>query len=261
MVISDDELLSINRAILLRYGIDFTNYEVSSLRRRVSRVVDKYSLESSFDLWRKILRETDFIHTYINEITVGLTEMFRNPELWLRIRKELLPLLAHQEQIKIWHAGCSTGEEVYTMGIVLAESGLAPRTKGLATDVNSDFLVQARQGRYDAELLPKYKENYRSFNPTGSFEHYYRPQGASIIMQPHVVGHLNFLHHNLTNPAPDQEFDIIFCRNVMIYFDEKLKLRLLQQFSQALRPNGFFIIGYFDALPPHNNEFFKLHDP
>ncbi len=247
--ISDEELNALTHAILKRYGVDFTCYEPKSLKRRVIRCISVFKLKSIHELWVKMLRDSNFIHNFMNEVSVGLTAMFRDPVLWRALRDRVLPDLAHKEVINIWHAGCSTGEEVYTMGIVLEEAGLLHKAKALATDMNLDAIETAKEGKYHKLKLTEYANNYAAYRPFSDFHKYYQKADDDHgILDPNLIRHVTFDFHNLITQKMDQQFDIIFCRNVMIYFDAIAKARLIEQFHQSLNPSGYFIIGFYDAL-------------
>lgn len=248
--ITDQELSSLTQAILRRYGMDFTCYEISSFKRRVSRSISVLQLESIHELWIKLLKDPTFIYRFIDEISVGLTSMFRDPVLWEVLRNETLKELRNKEEINIWHAGCSTGEEVYTMAIVLQESGLLQKSKAIATDISETAIETARRGRYHELKIHDYSLNYEKYNPLGLFRRYHRLVHTDNVMNPELSQHVTFQNHNLITDLPPRQFDIIFCRNVMIYFDQKAKLRLLKQFHDYLYPGGYLIIGFYDALVP-----------
>jgi chemotaxis protein methyltransferase CheR len=260
--INDEEIVALTRAILLRYGIDFTNYEQISFRRRVARIMKKFHAASSYDLWKYFLREPNFINTFIDELTVGLTELFRNPDLWQEINTTYLSKLREQPVIKIWHAGCSTGEEIYTMAIVLHEAGLLHKTKIIASDLSQQAVQAAKAGLYSSELVAAYKKNYMNFNPFGNFDNYFTKDAAGNIQaKSFLTENITFLQHNLTKDTMNEQFDIIFCRNVMIYFDEVLKKKVLQLFWENLKKEGHLVIGYYDALPPDNQHYFEMESP
>lgn len=258
--ITDEELLSINRAILLRYGIDFTNYEPQSFKRRMSRALQKFEVDSIFDLWRIMLQDNTFVFKIIDEITVGLTELFRNPALWLFLKKELTTYFLNKPNINIWHAGCSTGEEVYTMSIVLSELDLISKTKIWATDLSGQAIATAEKGSYDDLTFEKYISNYKIFSPDKNLTQYFFHSGGTWRVFQTIQQHIKFEQHNLSKDEANESFDIIFCRNVMIYFDEVLKMRVLEKFYHALKDDGYFIIGYYDALPIEYKQFFEIYD-
>ncbi len=248
--ITDEELSSLNKVILTRYGIDFTSYEPSSFKRRVARAISVYKLESVLELWSKLLKDRDFIYPFIDELTVGLTAMFRDPVLWNTLKKSALKKFQEQTQLNIWHAGCSTGEEVFTMGIVLADTNLLGKTKALATDLNQKAIKQAQEGKYHMQVIDEYIKNYKEYNSIRRFENYYTQACDEAQFDLQYNKHVQYKHHNLVMDSAPGKFDIIFCRNVMIYFDHTTKLRLLDQFHQSLNEGGYFIIGFYDALMP-----------
>ena len=157
-----------------------------------------------------------------------------------------------RERIKLdlWHAGCSTGEEVFTFNIILKELGLHRRVKSYATDMSSDAIEQAKQGTYNTLRLEEYDRNYSDFNPQGSLQNYYRKEGESGIMDKALLKHVKFKTSNLISETHADQYDIIFCRNVMIYFDNGAKKLVLDKFYKNLKPGGLLIIGFFDALMP-----------
>lgn len=263
--ISNEELQEINRAILTRYGMDFSNYETTSLRRRVTRVMRKIEVETVYDLWRYFLRHNEFIFEYVDELTVGLTEMFRNPELWALLRDEIIPEKINQgvSPINIWHAGCSTGEEVYSMAIVLHDVGALSISRAIATDLSWQAVRQAQEGVFQMDTLLEYEKAFRHYDPRKSLNMYYHSIGEEAArMKPFLTSHATFYQHNLSkDPMSSGQFDIIFCRNVMIYFDAILKTKVLEMFHRCLRPGGLLIIGYYDALPSDNERLFEMTDP
>jgi chemotaxis protein methyltransferase CheR len=250
ITISDEELHSLTNAVLRRYGIDFTCYEPSSLKRRVSRSISVLRLDSVHNLWVKLLRDRSFIYLWIDELSVGLTAMFRDPVLWQCLRDEILPTLRWQDRIHLWYAGCSTGEEVYTMSIVVQESGLATKVSALATDISEAAVEKARLGTYHSLKMTDYAKNYRHYNPRGSFRYYCVGEPADGTLKPALVSQVDFQTHNLITELPPRRFDIIFCRNVMIYFDHASKVRLLDQFHEYLNEGGYLVIGFYDSLVP-----------
>ena len=164
--ISTEELNSLTTAIMTRHGIDFSCYEPKSLKRRIIRTLTVFKLDSIHELWIKILRDHDFIHPFVNELSVGLTTMFRDPSLWKELKLLIPSLLKEQNQkhLNIWHAGCSTGEEVFSLGIVFHELNLTDKVKAYATDMNSEALEQAQKGEYHFLKLTEFIRNYSLYN-------------------------------------------------------------------------------------------------
>lgn len=258
-IINETELQVLIDAIYTRYGLDFNLYESSSFIRRVGRALDKLQVASVYDLWSDILSKKLSIEDFINEITVGLTEMFRNPELWKKLREDVLTKLAN---IDIWHAGCSTGEEVYTMTIVLKEMSKLQNSNILATDINTNFLKEAQKASIRADLAEKYNKNYQSYTALNrNLGYYYNLNEDLLVLDKSMQKKMQFQVHNLSKDNMPQSFDMIFCRNVMIYFDEVLKQKVIELFHQSLREGGFLVIGYYDVLPKNYKNLFTSFSP
>jgi chemotaxis protein methyltransferase CheR len=250
ITISDEELKSLTDAIQQRHGIDFSCYEPKSLKRRIVRVLHIFQLHAVHELWMKILKDRAFIYPFMDEISVGLTSMFRDPVLWRRMRTLLTRDLSTKKRLSIWHAGCSTGEEVYTMGIVLKESLFTRPVSARATDISNQAMDTAKKGEFNVLKMKEYNLNYQHYNATGSLKRYYTENGDVATMSPDLIRHVSFEYHNLITCPIVDKYDIIFCRNVMIYFDNEAKRKLFDKFHASLNPDGLFIIGFYDAVLP-----------
>ncbi|MDN5212703.1 CheR family methyltransferase [Fulvivirgaceae bacterium BMA12] len=248
--ISDEELNSLTAAIRQRYGIDFVCYEPKSLKRRIVRALSVFNLSSVHELWAKILRDTGFVTLFVNEMSVGLTAMFRDPKFWIKMKKMLPEMITEKGDLDIWHAGCSSGEEVYTFNIILRELALQEKARSYATDMNTAALEDAKKGIYHLLKLNEYEQNYNEYNNTGSFRWYYSEDDKYGHMDPTLTQYVRFEMSNLITDINNQQYDIVFCRNVMIYFDMGAKQLVLDKFYRNLKPGGFLIIGFFDSLVP-----------
>lgn len=257
-LISDEEMSALMVAIKNRYGLDFTNYEKNSLRRGVTRLMMKYDMTSSLDLWGRILKDESFFAAAIDDLLVNLTELFRNPDVWIKLRDEILEQL--RGSVKIWHAGCATGEEVYTMAIVLEEKKMLDRSTILASDLSTKALAKARLGDYSLELLKQYLNPFLKFFPHKHLEDYFDFHAKHATIKPRYKQRVTFTKHNLVHDGMVGSFDIIFCRNVMIYFDDQLKMRVLKLLHQSLKPGGYLIIGYYDIMPTGGKVLFEVDD-
>ncbi len=248
--VTEEEVNSLTQSILTRYGIDFTCYEPKSLKRRIIRVLNNMELKSVHNLWILFLKEPKFIYTFMNEISVGMTSMFRDPMLWKNLRKRLINDFSNKHVISIWHAGCSTGEEVFTVAILLKEINLLTKARVVSTDFNQDALAVAQAGLYHKIKMIENENNYRVYNPLGDFAQYYQRDSSDCKMDISLTNHVKYSYQNLITEQPPSpsNFDIIFCRNVMIYFDSKAKQNLLDKFYDSLKPNGLFVIGFFDTM-------------
>ncbi|CAA6804766.1 MAG: Chemotaxis protein methyltransferase CheR (EC [uncultured Aureispira sp.] len=257
--ITDEELNAFTTAVKTRFGLDFTRYEQKSLKRGLVRLISKKDLESMLGLWAQMLRDKSLIISYIDELLVNLTEFFRNYDLWQKIKEDVLKQVGYQNELTIWHAGCSTGEEIYTMGIVLKERFLLHKSRILATDLSTKALAQAKAGRYNNIIWDKCAKSYALYNPEGNVDRYFSKQEQSFEVIKQLKKHVRFERHNLVQDEMGERFKIIFCRNVMLYFDRVLKMKVLKLFYDALADDGFFIIGYYDMLPYKSKEMFTLH--
>jgi chemotaxis protein methyltransferase CheR len=246
--ITDEEIQALAVAILTRHGIDFTGYEPKSLKRRVIRCLGVFKVGSIHELWVKFLRDQGFVYEFMDEISVGLTAMFRDPVLWKKLKDLLKNEFSAKSSLSVWHAGCSSGEEIYTFGIVLKESGFNKPVTAWATDISKQSIDNARRGEYHVMKLEEYEKNYKNYNAFGSLKNYFTLKGDNIAMNPDLIKHVTFDYHNLITGDFTKKFDIIFCRNVMIYFDNAAKVKLFKKFYQSLNPGGLFIIGFYDSV-------------
>ncbi|MCP4458545.1 MAG: protein-glutamate O-methyltransferase CheR [Cytophagales bacterium] len=258
-MINDEEVSSLMVAINNRYGLDFTNYEQTSLKRGIVRLMMKHRMESSIELWSKVLRDKHFFDNAIDDLLVNLTELFRNPDVWIKLRDDILPKNSDSSR-KIWHAGCSTGEEVYTMSFVLEESGLLAKTKITATDLSTSALNKAIKGEYSTLLMTQYLVPFLKFFPNKDLKDYFDYKDAYATVKSKFQFNMSFRKHNLVIDPMNEKFDIILCRNVMIYFDQKLKIRVLDLLFDSLNEEGLLIIGYYDIMPDHGKMLFDIYD-
>ncbi|WP_422359602.1 CheR family methyltransferase [Reichenbachiella sp.] len=258
-MISEEEVNSLMIAMKKRYGLDFTNYEPKSLNRGITRLMTKYNMNGMIDLWGRILNDEDFFVNGIDDLLVNLTELFRNPDAWIMIRDEILPQYRYDREIKIWHAGCSTGEEIYTMAIVLAECDLLRKSKLLATDLSKTALEKARTGSYSHASLKNYLKPFLKMYPDRKLEDYFDYAESNATIKPQFARNVKFMNHNLVDRKMDQKFDVIFCRNVMIYFDQELKARILSFLNECLNEGGHLILGYYDTMPNQSIDIFDVY--
>ena len=259
-MVTEEEVQALMLAMKKRYDLDFTNYEPKSLCRGVMRLMSKHKMDGMADLWSRILREDDFFLNGIDELLVNLTELFRNPEAWIMIRDEILPQYRNNSQVDIWHAGCSTGEEIYTMAIVLEECGLLYKSQILATDLSKTALDKAKLGRYSHNSLKNYLRPFLKFYPSKKLDDFFTFNDNSAEIKPAYQRKVEFQNHNLVTEQMDRKFDIIFCRNVMIYFDGELKKRIFEFLNRCLKDGGYLILGYYDTMPNQSIDLFDVHN-
>lgn len=249
----DIEITEIRRlatAIQEKYNYDFSNYAISSFRRRIARVLDLYKYENTDRLLQAICDDPKLFKDFLTEITVNVTEMFRDPSLWRELRDKILPnLFSVHNEIKIWHAGCSSGEEVFTLAIVLKEMGLLHRVKTWATDIDHAILSKAKEGKYVMKNMTEVNEkNYIRYGGLTKLSDYYKVDNGIGVMDKALVEHVTFREHDLVKGMPFSKFDLIFCRNVLIYFNQNLQNDVLKLFHESLFNYGYLIIGSKESI-------------
>jgi chemotaxis protein methyltransferase CheR len=243
------ELRKLAELVKTKYDYDFSNYAMSSFKRRIQRVLELYKFNSVEALIRKLSEEPRFFKEFLSEVTVNVTEMFRDPSFWRELRDHVLPnILLNHNTISIWHAGCSSGEEVFSMAILLKEMGMLDKSKIVATDIDADILQKARAGVYPMKNMDLNQKNYVRFQGTQSLEKYYREENGKAIMDKSLVETVSFRENNLVSSAVFSKFDLILCRNVMIYFNQTLQNNVLKMFHESLFKYGYLIVGSKESL-------------
>lgn len=246
--VEDLELQLLLDGILHRYGYDFRHYAPASLRRRIRSIVEKEAVPSISALQERILREPSCMARFITSLSVPVTAMFRDPSFYRALRSEVVPMLRTYPFIRIWHAGCSTGEEVYSLAIVLTEENLYDRCRIYATDLSDATLQRATKGIYDLSRMKDYTHNYQLFGGQRDFSSYYTADHQRVIFSPRLRKNIVFSQHNLVSDGPFNEFNLILCRNVMIYFDRTLRDQVLRLLDASLCRFGVLGIGRKETL-------------
>ncbi len=246
--IKDIELDLLIESIRRRHGYDFGHYARASFKRRVASMASKLGVDHISQIITPILRDDAAINDFLREMSVTVTEMFRDPIFFAAIREKVLPYLESYPFLKIWHAGCATGEEVYAMAIVLKEEGLYRRVRIYATDFNNESLHKAEEGIYPLDKMKKYMAAYNRSNPKASFSDYYHSGYKSAKMNEDLRECITFANHNLVTDGVFGEMNLIICRNVMIYFDKDLQNRVLSLFKDSLCHRGFLCLGPKESL-------------
>ena len=235
-------------AIYRKYGYDFRDYAKASLHRRISVLLKSLKLEYISDLIPKVFQDDNFINLILQYFSITVTEMFRDPEVYLSIRENVVPYLKTYPYIKIWHAGCATGEEVYSSAILLEEEKIYDQSTIYATDFNLQALKSAKEGIFKIKNMKKYSENYYLAGGKKSLSEYYHSSYDAVIMDSNLKNNIVFAHHNLSSDKVFSETHLIMCRNVMIYFNRELQDRVLKLFTESLKTNGFLIIGNRESI-------------
>ncbi len=240
----DEIILLLHR----EHGYDFSNYSPASFKRRVLRVIALNRIANFYDLKFALVNDKKFAGHFVQEITVNVTEMFRDPQFFSALSSRVLPTLASYPSIKIWHAGCSTGEEVYSLAILLHEAGLLKRSRIYATDINTAALEKAKKGIIDVRLVKEYTQSYIKTGGKNDFSSYYTARYDNAIIKKELRESVVFSQHNLVVDGAFNEFQLICCRNVLIYFNRVLQNRVLNLFYNSLAPLGFMGLGIKEAI-------------
>ncbi len=244
----DIELKLLLEAILLRYQHDFRNYSVASLRRRIQQALDRFSCKSVSQLQDRVLHEPAVFAQMLQYFTVQVSEMFRDPSYFRALREQVVPVLRTYPSIKVWVAGCSSGEEVWSLAIMLEEEGLLERTMIYATDINSDALKIAEAGIYAIERIAQFSNNYQLAGGLGSLSDYYTAAYNGVIFERSLRRQIVFADHSLATDSVFSEVHLVSCRNVMIYFNRTLQDRAAGLFYDALINHGFLGLGMKESL-------------
>lgn len=244
----DIELDLLLEGIFRRWGYDFRHYARASLKRRFEHRLRASNLDCLSDMLPRLLRDEDFFNDLLVDLSVTVTEMFRDPSFHAALREHVLPTLGTYPFIRIWHAGCATGEEVYSMAILLEEEGLYHRSHIYATDYNKNSLEIARQAVYPLDDIQTYTANYQAAGGAASFSNYYHAKYGSAKINDNLRENITFAYHNLVTDQVFGEMHLIVCRNVLIYFDKDLQDQTLSLFSDSLCRRGFLCLGSKEAL-------------
>lgn len=243
------EIRKITEVVKDKYGYDFTDYAMSSYKRRIQRILELYKFSSVRQLIDKIEQDALFFETFLTEITVNVTEMFRDPSFWREIRDHIIPnILLNHDSFSIWHAGCSSGEEVISMAILLKEMGIHDKVNIIATDIDKPILSRAMKAEYSVKNMELNEKNYIRYQGTGSIHDYYEEKNGKALFDPSLLEKVSFRNFDLVRGAAFNKFDLILCRNVMIYFNQNLQNRVLKMLHESLFKYGYLAIGSKESL-------------
>lgn len=248
---TDIEILEINlllESLFERYGYDFRSYARASIGRRIRLFQREHGCRSISELIPKLLHDDSIFEQLVRRFSITVTEMFRDPEVYRKIREKVIPFLKTYPFIKIWHAGAATGEEVYSLAIVLKEEGLYEKATIFATDFNDASLDEAKKGIFALENVKQYTSNYQRAGGTASFSDYYHAQYGAITIDQSLKKNITVANHNLVMDGVFSETHLIMCRNVLIYFNKELQNRVLNLFYDSLARGGILCLGTKESL-------------
>lgn len=244
----DIELKMLMEAVYLKYNYDFREYTGASQKRRILVAMREMECDTVSSLQAKVMHAPDGFAQLLQYLTIPVTEMFRDPEYWQALREHVVPFLKTYPSLKVWVAGCSTGEEVYSLAILLQEEGLLERTIIYATDINPESLDAARRGVFPLDRMRTYTENYQKAGGKGAFSDYYTAAYNGALFNRVLVENVTFADHSLATDSVFSETHFVSCRNVLIYFNRKLQDRVLGLFHESLCYRGFLGLGSKESI-------------
>jgi chemotaxis protein methyltransferase CheR len=246
--ITEIELDLLLEAIFKRYGYDFRQYSMSSVRRRVSHFMELEKFTAITEVTLGILHDEALFQNLVRHFSVPVTEMFRDPDVYLTIREKIVPYLKTYPFFKVWHAGCATGEEVYSLAILLMEEGLYDRATIFATDLNEEALALAKSAIYPLDKIKSYTVNYQKAGGKQSFADYYHADHKFVKLSGALGKNITFARHNLASDYVFSDMHLVMCRNVLIYFNKDLQDRALGLFAESLLHDGFLCLGSKESI-------------
>jgi chemotaxis protein methyltransferase CheR len=229
------------------YGFDFGSYTKASLKRRITRIMQLKKLQF-YDLKHQLVNNSEFFQEFLEEITVNVTEMFRDPSFFKAFNKQVIPYVSSYQHTKIWCAGCSSGEEVYSLAILMNQAGLRQKSFIYGTDINTEVLAEARKGIYSLRKIKSYAENYQMAGLEGSITDHFTILYDAATIHSELKQNTLFSVHNLVSDNVFNEFELISCRNVFIYFEIALQEQILELFYKSLSPLGFLCLGAKETI-------------
>lgn len=253
IVVDNDETEKIEidlmlEAIYQRYGYDFRDYSRATITRRIRNFLQTNQYEKVSELIPQLIHNENFFNQLLHKFSITVTEMFRDPSFYKIVRNSVIQYLKTYPFVKIWHAGCATGEEVYSIAILLKETGLYEKATIFATDFNNDALATARLGIYPIKNIRMFTTNYQKSGGINSFSDYYYADYDSAILNKSLKKRITFANHNLVTDGVFGEMNMVICRNVLIYFNQKLQNRVLNLLTDSLAYKGFLCLGSKETI-------------
>lgn len=247
-------------AVYRRYSYDFRGYARASLRRRLWRRAHDERVRTLSGLQERVLHDPQVMERLLRDLSINVTEMFRDPGFFRALREKVVPILRTYPYLRVWNAGCSTGEETYSLAIALEEEGLLDRTRIYATDMNDDVLTRARAGRFPLDKMKRYTENYRRAGGTGDLARFYTVEDGEAVFSGALLDGAVFAQHNLAQDSSFNEFQLIVCRNVLIYFGRPLQERVHDLFLESLARFGVLALGHKESVVSTHEDRYEVLD-
>ena len=248
MEIKKDQLISFLKAIYHLYGHDFVEYQMSTLKRRIENHAISVRIDSFEQYAQYVLSNKANFEKMFKYFSINVTEFFREPKQLKILKEKVLPYLSSYAHIKIWYAGCSSGEQVYSLAFILEELGLLHKTQIYATDFNNEVLETAHNAIYNLEASKICDQNYKEYGGMKNIDHFFHSNNYYLKVKDYYKKNILFFNHNLVTDKCMNEFQLIICTNVLIYFNDSLKHKVIRLFDESLRANGFLVIGQNEFL-------------
>lgn len=248
IILNDLEVDLLLTAISRRYGYDFHDYAKASLHRRLANILSKYRLANLGDCQHRVINDPGFFYRMLNDLTITVSDLFRDPFVYQSLQKNVFPFLTSLSRFKVWHAGCANGEEVYSLAVLLKESGIYNKAVIYATDINKKAVEFARSGLFNKKVLEQGEKNYLRINSDGRLQQYYSSNQQYGVFNSSLRENVVFSRHNLVTDQSFGEMQLILCRNVLIYFNKKLQERVLTLLTNSLAVGGFLCLGAKETL-------------
>ncbi len=245
---SDLEISLLLEAIFRKYGYDFREYSQAHIRRRITNRMSISGIKNIAQMQSMVLNDDLFVSELLQDLSITVTEMFRDPIFYKSLREKVIPILKTYPFIKIWHAGCASGEEAYSMAILLQEEGLYDRTTIYATDFNQSALNSAKEGIFSNKLIKEYTANYQLSGGKESFSNYYTSHYDNVIMNQSLKKNIVWANHNLVTDSVFAEVNLLLCRNVLIYFNQNLQNKVQTLFYDSLINGGILALGSKESI-------------
>ena len=264
MAVDDPERIEVDlllEAVYRRYSYDFRGYARASLRRRLWRRALEEGVSTLSGLQDRVLHDPEVMDRLLRDLSINVTEMFRDPGFFRSVREKVVPILRTYPYARVWNAGCSTGEETYSLAIVLAEAGLLDRVRIYATDMNDDVLSAARDGAFPLDRMEAYQANYARAGGDGDLSRYFSVRDGRARFARSLVEGAVFAQHNLAQDGPFNDFHLIVCRNVMIYFARPLQERVHDLFLASLVRFGVLALGHKESVVTAHEDRYEILDP
>lgn len=244
----EEDISGLLDTIFQRYGYDFREYSEAHIRRRINNRMILSSIRTLAEVQERVAGDKLFAAQLLSDLSITVTEMFRDPGFYHALRQTVIPLLKTYPHIKVWHAGCATGEEVYSLAILLKEEQMYERATIYATDFNQQAIDRAKEGIYTSELIKEYTLNYQRAGGTESFSNYYTSHYSNVIMDQQLKKNIVWANHNLVTDGVFAEAHLILCRNVLIYFNQSLQDKVHSLFYNSLVHGGILCLGAKESL-------------